>query len=144
MPDTPTRPEIAADLRAAEARTETRIAQLSGSIETRFSRLDHKIHQIANSVGQLTTIISDSRQEFIREVREIRSDSKFTRLTIASVFVASVIGAVAAIWVTQGNMIAVFQAGLGIRDAQPQSEAAKGPPAAPPPIPALRAPPPGR
>jgi hypothetical protein len=49
-------------------------------------------------------------------MQAVKEDNKFTRLTITVAIVASIIAGIAALWVTQGNMLASFQAGLALRD----------------------------
>lgn len=100
----PSREEIAARLEAAEARTETRFAQLSGTLDVRFANLDHKIDQLAESVGQIA-----------REVAAGRSEIRTARLAIVVAVVASVLAGLAVVFVTQSNMLAAFQASLAIK-----------------------------
>lgn len=101
MAESPSRDEISARLEAAEARTETRIANLTGSIDARFLGMDHKLDKIADAVTALTdTVIG------------VKSDNKYTRWTIVVVVVASILAGLAALWTTQGNMLASFSAGL--------------------------------
>jgi hypothetical protein len=133
MSDTPSRTEIAAQLQAAEARTETRIAQLSAAIEARSAASDHKIDLLVGKMDVLSTI-----------VLEVKGDSKNTKTTVwlAALAVMGLVvagmGLVVALWVaglnTQNNLIAVFQAGLGVRSAYQDAEP-RGLPAAPPPSP---------
>lgn len=98
------REEIDAKLQAAEARTEARFAQLSGTLEVRFANLDNKIDKLVDSVSQLS-----------KNVDTVRADNKATRWTIVGVVVASLIAGLAAIWTTQGNMLAAFQASLAVK-----------------------------
>jgi hypothetical protein len=97
----PTREEFDAKLEAVEARAESRFMELSG-----------KIDRLADSVtlltGGLTMQTADIR-------REVRSENNFTRWTIVIAVVTSLIGAVAALWVTQGNLLSAFSAGLTLR-----------------------------
>jgi hypothetical protein len=100
----PSREEVEARLEAAEARTEARFAQLTGTLEVRFASLDNKLDRLADTVGQLTSA-----------VQKVEADNKFTRWTIITVVVASVLAGLAAIWITQGNMLAAFQASLTVK-----------------------------
>ncbi len=104
MPDAPSRDEIAARLEAAEARTETRFAQLSGSLDLRFANLGQQIDQITTSINRL-----------VSEVQEVKADNKTTRMTTIVTVIASVLAAIAAIWVTQGNLLAAFQASIALK-----------------------------
>lgn len=130
MPDTPSRPEIAAELRAAEARTELRIEQLARAVEARAAATDHKIDLLIGQVQALSTAIG-----------ETKDDNKATRKTIWEVGIGAVIAVLAlvvALWIAginiQGNMIAVFQAGLGVRGVYGNS-AVTNPPASSPQVP---------
>jgi hypothetical protein len=98
---TPSRDEIAAKLEAAEARTEARIANLSGSIDVRFVTMDHKLDKIVDSLGGLASKIDG-----------VKADNKFTRWTIVGIFVGATVAALAALYATQANMLASFSAGL--------------------------------
>jgi hypothetical protein len=126
MSDTPSRREIDAELRAAEARTETRIAQLNSAMEVRASATDHKIDLLIGKIDVLSTVVA-----------EVKADSKVTRNTIWGIGVA-VMGLIVALWIAgvnvQANMIAAFQAGLGIRSlpGNPATPSASQTPAAPP------------
>jgi hypothetical protein len=102
-----TREEIDAKLEAAEARTEARFAQLNGTLNVQFANLDYKIDRLANVVQQLS-----------ESVYTVKEDNKKTRTTIIIVVVASVLAGLAAIWTTQGNMLAAFQASLAVKTTQ--------------------------
>lgn len=122
MSDIPTRREIDAELRAAEARTETRISQLGATIEARSSASDHKIDLLIGKVEALSIVVSESKASTAMMVTEVKADSKETRKTVWIVGLAStlaILALVTAIWVAgineQNNMIAIFQAGLGVR-----------------------------
>lgn len=107
MTDQPSRQEIDARLEAAEARTEARFAQLTGTLDVRFANLDNKIDRLVDSVGHLSV-----------EVSSVRTDNRATRWTIVAIVVASVLAGLAAIWITQGNMLAAFQASLAVKTMQ--------------------------
>ena len=107
----PSREEIAAKLEAAEARTEARFAQLTGTLDVRFANLDTKIDRLVNSVGQLSAVVDEAKKEG-------RADNKTTRWTIIVVVVASVLAGLAALWTTQANLLAAFQAGLAVKTLQ--------------------------
>jgi hypothetical protein len=89
-----TREEIDAKLATVEARTETRFVELSG-----------KLDRVVDSISSLRG-----------EVGAVRTDNKFTRLTIIVAVVGSVIAGLAALWVTQSNMLASFSAGIALHD----------------------------
>jgi hypothetical protein len=101
-----TREEIDAKLATVEARSETRFVELSG-----------KLDRVADAISRLGTSASDIRTEVKRE-------ASFTRWTIVGLVVAGL----AALWVTQSNMLASFTAGIALHEAKP---AAGGPPSAP-------------
>ena len=52
------------------------------------------------------------------ELSVVKADNKFTRLTIIIAIVGSVIAGLAALWVTQANLLAAFQSGLSIKAEQ--------------------------
>ena len=126
MSDTPTRAEMSAELRAAEARTETRIAQLNSSMEVRAAATDHKIDALIGKIEGLSTAIS-----------EVKADSKVTRNTVAGISLA-IAALIVALWIAgvngQSNVIAAFQIGLGMRSL-PESPAATNPVVSPPQVP---------
>jgi hypothetical protein len=93
----PTREEIDAKLATVEARTEARFIELSG-----------KIDRVADSINNLTSVVTAIRAE-------VKEDYKFTRWTIGVTLVASLIAFTAALWVTQGNLLAAFQSGIAVR-----------------------------
>ena len=105
-----------ARLEAAEARTEARFAHLTGTIDVRFANLDNKIDRLVESVGLVTNQMIEAR-------KEVRAENKTTRWTIIGIAVATVIAALAALWMTQANMLASFQAALTVKAIQ--SEAPK-------------------
>lgn len=107
----PTREEVHAQLATVEARAETRFVELSG-----------KIDRLADSVTTLTTGVTNQLAEVRREVR---SENTFTRWTIVIAVLTSLIGAVAALWVTQGNLLSAFSAGLSLRSEAPPPPAAQ-------------------
>lgn len=90
----PTREEIDAKLAAVEARTETRFTELSG-----------KIDRVADAVTRLTSDVT-------KELHEVKADNKRTRETIVVTAILGVVAAIAALWVTQANLLAAFTAGL--------------------------------
>lgn len=95
--DYATRELIDAKLQAAEARTETRITQLSGS-------LDLKVNHLENKIDQLVTAVNASTASF----HDVKKDNTFTRWTI----IAIVIAGAAAMYAAQANYIASFAAGI--------------------------------
>lgn len=137
MSDRPSRPEMAAELRAAEARTEARIAQLGASMEARASASDHKIDLILARVDTL-----------IGNMSEIKNDNKETIRAVWHVGIGAILAVlalVAALWIAginvQSNMISAFQAGLGVRSLPPDMDSSRGPPVVFPPSPAPPVPP---
>jgi hypothetical protein len=124
MSDTPSRTEIAAQLQAAEARTETRIAQLVATIERRGAASDHKIDVLVGRVDALAAAVSEVGAD-------VKADSRNTRTAVWLAALA-VMGLVVALWVAglnmQNNLIAAFQAGLSARSASRDVEP-KGVPA---------------
>ena len=137
MSDSPSRAEIDAELRAAEARTETRITQFASAMELRAATTDHKIDVLITKVDRLSANLSDERTER-------RADFKETRRTIWDVAIGAVIAImilVAALYTAglneQANVISAFEAALGVRGL-PSPEIPKSPPAAPTPFPAPR------
>jgi hypothetical protein len=91
----PTREEFDAKLATVEARTETRFVELSGKID----RVADSISSLANSVTTIRT--------------EVRHENNLTRWTIVGLVVAGL----AALWVTQSNMLASFSAGVALHEA---------------------------
>lgn len=95
-----TREEIDAKLAAVEARTETHFVELSG-----------KIDRIADSINNLTSAVTTIKSE-------VKEEGKFTRWTICVTIIASMIAFASALWVTQGNLLSAFQAGLLLKSEQ--------------------------
>jgi len=96
----PTREEFDAKLATVEARTETRFVELSG-----------KIDRVGDAINALTSAVTTVRTE-------VKEDNKFTRWTFGVTLIASLIAFGAALWVTQGNMLSAFQAGLLLKSEQ--------------------------
>jgi uncharacterized membrane protein YjjP (DUF1212 family) len=117
----PTREEIDAKLAAVEARTETRFTELSG-----------KIDRLADSIAALVSTIRIEHDRIKSDMADLKSDNKYTRWTIVVTVVASALAAIAALWVTQANLLAAFSAGIAVR-----TETRESPPITPP-GPALR------
>ena len=107
-----TREEIDAKFEAAEARS-----------ETRFVELNNKIDRIADSISSLNSVITrevtNIRSDLSSLRGEVKEDYKFTRWTIIGAIVASLLAAAGALWVTQGNLLAAFQAGIALHSEQP-------------------------
>ena len=57
------------------------------------------------------------RSTIEKELVDVRSDNKTTRITIIVAVVGSIIAGLAALWVTQSNMLASFAAGLAAHEA---------------------------
>jgi hypothetical protein len=104
----PTREEIDAKLAAAEARSETRFVELSG-----------KIDRLADTVGSLRTAVTQELGYLRTEMASVKTDNKFTRISIIVAVVASVFAALGALWVTQSNMLSAFSTGLGVHPETP-------------------------
>jgi hypothetical protein len=110
-----TREEIDAKLAAVEARSETRFVELSG-----------KVDRVLDAVDQANMSYIRSSRELRDEIQAVKSDNKFTRTTIIVTVIASLLAGLAALWVTQSNMLASFQAGISLHDS---SAAPPAPPA---------------
>lgn len=109
----PTREEIDAKLAVIEARTETRFVELSGKI-------DRVIDTINRSNIDFVKINGDARadmKELRVEMQDVKRDNKSTRTTIIATIIAAVIAGLGALWVTQSNLLASFQAGLAIHES---------------------------
>ena len=101
------REEIQAKLALVEARTEKRFVEAIG-----------KLDRVQDSISAISQTVT---KEFIRahnEIAEVKADNKNTRWTITGVIVASILSATAALWVTQGNLLSAFQAGLSAVNSQ--------------------------
>ena len=164
MSDPPTREEIAARLEAAEARTETRIAQLAVALAERGASTDRKIDLLAGKIDALAGAVTGMKSDMavmksdtsvqIAELRsELRAEIRDGRKEVRTVGIGAVLAIMAlvvALWVaginSQANMIAVFQAGLGVRALAPAGERTTGEmapkPGAPPAREAVPPPPP--
>jgi hypothetical protein len=124
----PTREEIDAKLAAVEARTETRFTELSGKID----RLADSISALGSTIRiELENVKSDIAG-LKSDIVALKSDNKYTRWTIVVTVVASALAAIAALWITQANLLAAFSAGIAVR-----TETRESPPTTPP-RPALR------
>jgi hypothetical protein len=108
FPGPPSREEIDAKLEAAEARTEARFAQLTGTLDLRFANLDNKVDRLADTVEQLAGEI-----RYIRG--DVHSENTTTRWTIVGIAVGTAIAALAALWSTQANLLAAFQNGMAVK-----------------------------
>jgi hypothetical protein len=106
---TPTREEIDAKLAAAEARNETRFVELSGKMERIIEAVNRSNSDYLRTAGET--------KDDLRAVNQrIAAESKDTRHVIIGTIIASVLAALAAIWVTQANLIAAFQDGITLHD----------------------------
>jgi len=124
----PTREEIDAKLATVEARTETRFTELSGRID----RLADSIATLGSTIRiELENVKSDIAG-LKSDIVALKSDNKYTRWTIVVTVVASALAAIAALWITQANLLAAFSAGIAVR-----TETRESPPTTPP-RPALR------
>ena len=101
------REEIDAKLAAVEARTETRFVELSG-----------KIDRVVDSISTFRTDLTRELGAVHKEMETAKGDHKFTRLSIIIAVIGSVLAGVAALWVTQANLLSAFQAGLTVKTEQ--------------------------
>jgi hypothetical protein len=99
-----TREELDAKLAAAEARTQTRFVELSA-----------KSDRVADSIDRIGA-------DFVRVAKEIKEDNKSTRNTIVIAIVGGIIAGLAALWVTQSNMLSSFQLGIALHEAKSNPE----------------------
>jgi len=104
MPDI-SREEIDVKLELVEARTETRFVELNSKLDRLLDANTSFREIVSSEFVRINKDLKDSRQEVKRE-------NSATRWTIVGVVIASVLTAVAAIWVTQCNLLAAFQAVL--------------------------------
>lgn len=105
-----TRDEINAKLENVELRAENRFVELSG-----------KIDRIVDSIAALNGAVTNELEDVKRELVIVKADNKFSRLTIIIAIVGSVLAGLAALYVTQANLLAAFQTGLSLRIEQPSS-----------------------
>ena len=105
-------------LEAAEARSEARFAQLSGTLDVRFAALDVRFAALDSKIDRLVDAVGRLSSEVIEAKREGRADNRATRWTIIGVALASVLAGLAALWTTQANLLASFQAGLTVKALQ--------------------------
>jgi hypothetical protein len=105
------REEMEAKLEAVEARTEARFAQLTGTIDVRFSNIENKIDRLADVVN-ITM-----------------AETKSTKLTVVVTTIVSVVTAIgiilAVLLASQSNLLSAFQAGLSVKVFQSQPPASK-------------------
>lgn len=107
-----TRDEINAKLENVELKAENRFVELSG-----------KIDRIVNSIAALNKAVTNELEGVKRELTVVKTDNKFSRLTIIISIVGSVLAGLAVLYVTQANLLAAFQTGLSLRIEQPSSVA---------------------
>jgi hypothetical protein len=105
------REEMEAKLEAAEARTEARFAQISGTIDVRFSSIENKL-------DRLTEVVNESMTE-----------TKSAKVTVVVTTIASILAAIgiilAVLLTSQSNLLSAFQAGLAVKVFQSQPSASK-------------------
>jgi seryl-tRNA synthetase len=152
----PTREEIDAKLATVEARTETRFTELNGkidrladsiavlgstirieleSVKSEIANVKSDVAGLKSDVAGLKSDIANVKSDVANvksDVVDLRSDNKYTRWTIVVTVVASALAAIAALWITQANLLAAFSAGIAVR-----TETRESPPTTPP-RPALR------
>jgi|ERR1700722_13703098 len=100
MPDM-TREEIDAKLELVEAKTQTRFVELSAKLDRVLESNNANSAMVTKELSRVHTEIKEARAE-------VRRDNNFTRWTIAGIVVASL----AALWLTQSNLLSAFQAVL--------------------------------
>ncbi len=125
----PTREEIDAKLAVVEARTETRFTELSGkidrmadSISVLGSTIRIELEGVKSEIANVKSDIGNIKSDIV----DLRSDNKYTRWTIVVTVVASALAAIAALWITQANLLAAFSAGIAVR-----TETRESPPTTP-------------
>jgi phage-related protein len=152
----PTREEIDAKLATVEARTETRFTDLSGkidrladsiavlgstirieleSVKSEIANVKSDIANVKSDVANVKSDVANVKSDVAglkSDVVDLRSDNKYTRWTIVVTVVASALAAIAALWITQANLLAAFSAGIAVRTET------REPPPAPPSGSALR------
>jgi uncharacterized membrane-anchored protein len=104
----PTQELVDAKLAASEARTETRFVELNG-----------KIDRIADLITGLRATVGSELGAVKVELAAVKADNKFSRTTIIVAVVGSVIAGLAALLVTQANLLAAFQAGISVKSEIP-------------------------
>jgi hypothetical protein len=115
---TPTREEIDAKLATAEARAETRFVELSGKI-------DRIIDAVGRSSIELQSVNKRIADELQSVNKRIADEFKSTRYTIVGAIIAGILAWLGALWVTQGNLLASFQAGLTVHETAPRAPPTK-------------------
>jgi hypothetical protein len=60
------------------------------------------MNHLTKEVGSLAKQIGDVRSE-------VKEETRFTRWSIAGIFVGTMLAALAALWVTQGNLLSAFR-----------------------------------
>ena len=101
---------------------DAKLAAVEARGETRFAELSAKIDRLADAVERSSAVSSKAIADIHTEIVTMKSDNKFTRWTI----VGAVIAGLAALWVTQSNMLASFQLGISIHEAQKPTDTPKG------------------
>jgi len=92
------------ELAAAEARSETRFVELSG-----------KIDRVIDSIDSFRSTLTVELSSVKSELSAVKFDNSYTRRTIVISVAASLLAAIAALWVTQRNMLVAFTAGIALR-----------------------------
>jgi hypothetical protein len=111
----PTSDELTdAKLATVEARTETRFVELSGKIDRLTDVTISSMNHLTKEVGALAKQVGDVRSE-------VKEETRFTRWTIAGIFVGTILAALAALWVTQGNLLSAFTAGIALKEHAPSA-----------------------
>ena|ERR1700722_17844391 len=99
------REEIDAKLTLVEARTETRFVELN-------AKLDHLLDAHTSFKQVVSSEFARMSKDFEESRREVMQGNSYTRWTIIVAVVPSMLAAVGALWVTQGNLLSAFQAVL--------------------------------
>lgn len=102
MSDTPTHRELDALLAAAEARA-----------DARFVLVDAKLDRVADLLTGANSLLT-GENGVIAELKAVKADNRNTRWTILAISAGSVLAGLAALWTTQANLLAAFQASLAV------------------------------
>jgi hypothetical protein len=115
MSDTPTRPELDAKLAAAEARTQTQIAELRGDLGAWRASLDHTISALVVKLGETSIAVAETKKVVQNESRTTRAAVWATAITSLLAVVAIMIGLVQINKAEEANLFAAFQSGIAGR-----------------------------
>jgi hypothetical protein len=96
-------------IEASEARGDTKFERI-------LRQLDVSNERTSAAIDKLSTAIT-GENGLVHQVRELKSDNRFTRWTIGLTWAGTVLAALAALWTTQGNLISMAQANLAAHSA---------------------------